>query len=177
MPVRIRLQRHGKKGAPFFHIVVADGRAPRDGKFIEKLGTYNPTKNPAIIDIDIDKSVKWMRNGAQPSDTVRNILSLKGAMLKHHLLRGVDKGALTTEQAEAKFQAWVADKESRIAKVASSTADAARVAIAARIEAESKVNAARLAAFEQKQREAEAAAAQAPTEEAEATTEEAPATE
>ena len=116
MPVRIRLQRFGKKGAPFYHIVVADGRAPRDGKFIEKIGTYNPMTNPAKVDLDVDKAVQWLRNGAQPSDTARSLMSSKGAMLKHHLLRGVDKGAFTMEEAEKRFNAWLTEKEARVQK-------------------------------------------------------------
>ena len=114
MPVRIRLQRHGKKGKPFYWIVAADSRSKRDGKFLEKLGTYNPNTNPATIDLNIDQAVQWIRNGAQPSDTARAILSYKGAMLKKHLLAGVDKGALTQEQAEAKFQKWLEEKDAKI---------------------------------------------------------------
>ncbi len=139
MAVRIRLQRFGKKGAPFYHVVAADSRAPRDGKFIERLGSYNPMTNPATIDLDVDKAVKWLRNGAQPSDTARSVLSVKGAMLKHHLLRGVDKGALTVEQAEAKFQAWVAEKESKIQKIVSDTANKSREDKKNRLAAETKV--------------------------------------
>ena len=107
MPVRIRLQRHGKKGKPFFWIVAADARAKRDGKFLEKIGTYNPNTNPATIDLNVDQAVQWLNNGAQPSETAKRLLSYKGALLKHHLLGGVAKGALTQEQAEAKFEAWV----------------------------------------------------------------------
>lgn len=114
MPVKIRLQRHGKKANAFFHIVIADGRAPRDGKFIEKIGTYNPTTNPATINIDSDKALTWLNNGAQPTDTCRAILSYKGVMYKKHLQGGVIKGALTQEQADAKFEKWVADKETKI---------------------------------------------------------------
>jgi small subunit ribosomal protein S16 len=114
MPSKIRLQRHGKKGQAFFHIVIADGRAPRDGKFIEKIGTYNPNTNPATIDINFDKALTWLRNGAQPSDTCRAILSYKGVMYKNHLLKGVTKGALTEEQANAKFEKWLEEKEGRI---------------------------------------------------------------
>ncbi|NNJ89208.1 MAG: 30S ribosomal protein S16 [Eudoraea sp.] len=116
MPVRIRLQRHGKKGKPFYWIVAADGRAKRDGKFLEKLGIYNPNTNPATIEVKIDESVEWLNNGAQPSHTAKRILSYKGVLLKHHLLGGVRKGALTEEQAEEKFQAWVAEKEKAVAK-------------------------------------------------------------
>lgn len=114
MPVRMRLQRHGKKNNPFYHIVIADGRAPRDGRFIEKIGTYNPMTNPAEINIDTDRAIKWLGDGAQPSDTVRAILSYKGILYKRHLLKGVAKSALTLEQAEAKFQEWLIAKEAKI---------------------------------------------------------------
>lgn len=114
MPVKIRLQRHGKKGRPFYHIVIADGRAPRDGKFIEKIGIYNPNTNPATIDINNDRALQWVKNGAQPSDTCRAILSYKGVLYRYHLDRGVAKGALTTEQADAKFEKWLAEKDNKI---------------------------------------------------------------
>ncbi|WP_139958544.1 30S ribosomal protein S16 [Flavicella sediminum] len=114
MSVKIRLQRNGKKGKPFYAIVAADARSKRDGKFLEKLGTYNPNTNPATIDLDIDGAVKWLQNGAQPTDTAKAILSYKGAMLKNHLEIGVRKGAITAEQAEEKFNVWVAEKEGRI---------------------------------------------------------------
>lgn len=155
MPVRIRLQRQGKKAQPFYHIVVADGRAPRDGKFIEKLGTYNPMTNPATITVDVDQAVKWLRNGAQPSDTAKTLLSHKGAMLKHHLLRGVDKGALTAEQAEAKFQAWVAEKETKINAIILESKNEARNALKKRLEAETKVNEAKAKVVEAKRIAAE----------------------
>ncbi len=113
MPTKIRLQRKGKKGQPFYHLVVADGRAPRDGKYIERLGTYNPMTNPATIDIVFDRALYWVQVGAQPSDTARSILSNKGVLLKNHLLKGVAKGALTEEQAEEKFQAWMKEKEEK----------------------------------------------------------------
>jgi small subunit ribosomal protein S16 len=180
MPVRIRLQRQGKKGQPFYHIVVADGRAPRDGKFIEKLGTYNPMTNPASVVIDVDKAVKWMRNGAQPSDTVKTLLSHKGAMLKHHLLKGVDKGALTVEQAEAKFQTWVSEKETKINAVALESKTEARNAMKKRMEAEVKANEAKAKEVEKKRAaekmaEAGVAVEEAPAEEVAETTEESPA--
>jgi len=114
MPVKIRLQRHGKKAAAFYHIVVADSRAPRDGKFIEKLGVYNPNTNPATIDLNSDRALTWLSNGAQPTDTTRAILSYKGILYKRHLQIGVLKGALTQEQADAKFAAWVQEKDSKI---------------------------------------------------------------
>lgn len=114
MAVKIRLQRHGKKDAAFFHIVVADGRAPRDGKYIEKLGVYNPNTNPATINLDFDGALNWMLNGAQPTDTCRAILSYKGVIYKKHLLGGLKKGALTEAQVETKFNKWVADKEGKV---------------------------------------------------------------
>ncbi|MCL4168364.1 UNVERIFIED_CONTAM: hypothetical protein GTU68_061554 [Idotea baltica] len=111
MPVRIRLQRHGRRKRPFYHIVAADARAPRDGKFIEKLGTYNPMTVPATIELDRMAAYKWIMKGAQPSDTVRAILRFKGVMYFKHLMRGVEKGALTQEEASKKFQEWIDDKE------------------------------------------------------------------
>lgn len=114
MPVKIRLQRHGKKGKPFYWIIAADSRAPRDGKYLEKIGIYNPNTNPATIELDVDGAVKWLQNGAQPTDTARAILSYKGALLKSHLAGGVRKGALTEEQAEEKFQNWLNEKEGKV---------------------------------------------------------------
>lgn len=157
MPTKIRLQRHGKKGNAIFHIVIADGRAPRDGKFIEKLGTYNPTTAPATIDLNFERALKWVQNGAQPTDTTKAILSYKGVMYKHHLLKGVTKGALTLEQAEAKFEAWVAEKEAKI-QASLSTKDAkAQKVIKDRLAAEAKIKEDRLAAKAAKQAEAIAA--------------------
>lgn len=114
MSTKIRLQRHGKKRYAFFHVVVADSRAPRDGKFIEKLGVYNPNTNPATIEIDFDKALNWIKTGAQPTDTCRALLSYKGVLHKDHLDRGVLKGAMTQEQADKKFEAWMKDKEGKI---------------------------------------------------------------
>lgn len=114
MAVKIRLQRHGKKDAAFFHLVVADGRSPRDGKFIEKLGTYNPNSNPATIDLNFDSALNWMMKGAQPTDTCRAILSYKGVMMKKHLLEGMKKGALTEEQVNQKFSKWQDEKSGKI---------------------------------------------------------------
>ncbi|MCC6753071.1 MAG: 30S ribosomal protein S16 [Saprospiraceae bacterium] len=116
MAVKIRLQRKGRKKAPFYHIVVADARSPRDGKFIEKLGIYNPITKPATVDIDRDKAFEWLMKGAQPTDTVNAILRYKGVLHRKHLQRGVAKGALTQEQADAKYQAWIETKESHIAQ-------------------------------------------------------------
>jgi small subunit ribosomal protein S16 len=114
MPTRIRLQRHGKKGRAIYHIVIADSRTPRDGKFIEKIGLYNPNTNPATIDINFERALEWYQKGAQPTDTTRAILSYTGVLMKDHLLRGVKKGALTLEQAEAKFAKWLEEKSNKI---------------------------------------------------------------
>ncbi len=114
MPTKIRLQRHGRKGYAFFHIVVADSRAPRDGKNIEKLGVYNPNTNPATIDINLDSALQWLENGAQPTDTCRAILSYKGVLYKKHLQGGVKKGAFSQEDADAKFDKWLNDKTSKV---------------------------------------------------------------
>ncbi|OYQ43787.1 30S ribosomal protein S16 [Flavobacterium aurantiibacter] len=114
MAVKIRLQRHGKKGKPFYWVVAADARSKRDGRYLEKLGTYNPNTNPATIDLNIDNAVQWLHNGAQPTDTARAILSYKGVLLKHHLDGGVRKGALTQEQADAKFAAWLEEKAGKV---------------------------------------------------------------
>ncbi|TSD64694.1 30S ribosomal protein S16 [Inquilinus sp. KBS0705] len=114
MATKIRLQRHGKKGKPFYYIVVADARAPRDGRFIERIGSYNPNTNPATIDINFDKTLDWVNSGAQPTDTCRAILSYKGVLYKKHLQGGVKKGALTEEQADTKFAEWLDQKDSKI---------------------------------------------------------------
>ncbi|PIQ16590.1 MAG: 30S ribosomal protein S16 [Flavobacteriales bacterium CG18_big_fil_WC_8_21_14_2_50_32_9] len=114
MPTKIRLQRFGKKSYAFFHVVVADSRAPRDGKFIERIGTYNPNTNPATIDVDFDRALYWVKTGAQPTDTCKALLSYKGVLHKDHLDRGVIKGALTQEQADKKFEAWKKEKEGKI---------------------------------------------------------------
>ena len=146
MPVKIRLQRHGKKGKPFYWIVAADARSKRDGKYLEKLGTYNPNFNPAKIEIDVDGTVKWLQNGAQPTDTAKSILSYRGVMLKNHLVGGVRKGALTEEQAEAKFQAWLEEKTNKV-DAKKSDLEKAKDAEATRIfEAEKATNEARIAA-------------------------------
>jgi small subunit ribosomal protein S16 len=137
MPVKIRLQRHGKKASAFFHIVIADGRAPRDGKFIEKIGTYNPTTNPATINLDSDKALTWLNNGAQPTDTCRAILSYKGVMYKKHLQGGVTKGALTQQQADSKFEKWLADKETKISTKVSTLDNSKKDAYKNRMAAES----------------------------------------
>lgn len=172
MPVRIRLQRHGKKGKPFYWVVAADSRAKRDGRYLEKIGTYNPNTNPASVDINVDAAVKWLENGAQPSDTARTLLSYRGALLKHHLNGGVRKGALSAEEADKKFEAWVEAKEAKIqAKKDGLSAEEAE-ARAKALAAEKEINEKRLAAAA----EAEAAVEEATAEEtveADATAEEA----
>jgi small subunit ribosomal protein S16 len=162
MPVKMRLQRYGKKRSPYFHIVIADGRAPRDGKYIEKIGSYNPTKNPAEINIDFDAALNWLQKGAQPTDTVRAILSYKGVLYKYHLLKGVKKGALDEAQAEVKFQAWLKEKEAKIAAKVSGLQEETRKQRKERLEAESKIREAREAELAKKraaEEEAQVAAA------------------
>lgn len=156
MPVKIRLQRHGKKGKPFYWVVAADSRSKRDGKFLEKLGTYNPNTNPATIDLNLDSAVQWLHNGAQPTDTARAILSYKGALLKHHLDGGVRKGALTQEQADAKLAQWLDEKAGKVDAKKQGLSKADAEAKAKALAAEKKVNEDRIAAA--KQAEAEAAA-------------------
>ena len=146
MSVKIRLQRHGKKGKPFYWIVAADARAKRDGKYLEKIGTYNPNVNPAIIDLNVDKAVEWLQSGAQPTDTAKNILSYKGAMLKNHLVGGVRKGALTEEQAEAKFTAWLEEKAAKVSDKEAGLSKAQSDAKAKAFAAEKAVNEARIEA-------------------------------
>ena len=146
MPVKIRLQRHGKKGKPYYWIVAADARSKRDGKYLEKLGAYNPNTNPATIELNVDGAVTWLQNGAQPTDTARAILSYKGALLKNHLAGGVRKGALTEEQAEAKFNAWLEEKGSKVSTKAEILSKAKEEAKAKALEAEKAVNEARAAA-------------------------------
>ena len=183
MSVKIRLQRHGKKGKPFFHIVVADARARRDGRFIEKLGVYNPITNPATIELDVDAAVKWLNNGAQPTDTARAILSYKGALYKKHLQGGVAKGAFDEAEAEKRFNAWLEAKEAAVNAKKDGLTQSKEAAKKAALEAEAKVNEARLAAA-QAEADAKAAeeAANAPVEEVaeevvSETTEETPAAE
>jgi small subunit ribosomal protein S16 len=186
MSTRIRLQRHGKKGKPFFHIVAADSRSKRDGRFIEKLGTYDPTKNPAIIELNFESSLNWLQKGAEPSDTARAILSYKGVMYKNHLLKGVLKGALTEADVEKKFSAWLSEKDAKIAKKASDLDQSSAKSKADKLKLETEANEARAAAIiakntpEPEEVVEEAPVAEAATEEApvaEAATEEAPAAE
>ena len=158
MPVKIRLQRHGKKGKPYYWIVAADSRSKRDGRYLEKLGAYNPNTNPATVELDVDGAVKWLQNGAQPTDTAKNLLSYKGALLKNHLVGGVRKGALTEEQAEAKFTAWLEEKEAKIQAKADGLSEAEAKAKADALAAERAVNEARIAAAAPVVEEAEASA-------------------
>ena len=155
MATRIRLQRHGKKGKAVFHFVVADSRAKRDGKFIEKLGVFNPNTNPATIDINFESTLKWVGTGAEMSDTARAILSYKGILYKNHLLKGVTKGALTAEQVEAKFSAWEADKASKIQGKIEGLGKDAVADKAARLKAEAEANEAKAKAIEAKNTPAE----------------------
>ena len=139
MPVKIRLSRHGKKGFAFYHIVVADSRAPRDGKFIEKIGTYNPNTNPASIDLSFDRALDWLQKGAQPTDTCRAILSYKGVLYKKHLLGGVAKGAFSEADAEAKFTKWMNEKAARISAKENKISADKSAAAKARLAEETKV--------------------------------------
>jgi small subunit ribosomal protein S16 len=150
MATRIRLQRHGKKGKAFFHLVAADSRAKRDGRFIEKLGTYNPVANPAVIEINFDNTLAWVQKGAEMSETARAILSYKGVLHKNHLLKGVAKGALTLEQAEAKFTQWLQEKDGKIEGKKDSLSKSASKDKADRMKAEVEANIAKAAMIEAK---------------------------
>ena len=172
MSVKIRLQRHGKKGKPFYWVVAADARSKRDGKYLEKIGTYNPNTNPATIDLNLDSAVQWLHNGAQPTDTARAILSYKGALLKHHLDGGVRKGAMTQEQADAKLATWLEAKTGKVDAKKEGLTKAQADAKAKAFKAEQKVNADRIAAAAKAEADAIAA-----TEATEEVAEEAPAAE
>jgi small subunit ribosomal protein S16 len=165
MPVKIRLSRQGRKKLPFYHIVVADSRAPRDGRFIERVGSYNPVTNPATIELNFERALDWLQKGAQPTDTCRAILSYKGVMIKKHLLEGVTKGALTAEQAEAKFQTWMESKDAKVQAKIDSLVKGKRDDIKKRIEAENKVKEARAQEVAKKRAEAAAKEAKKGTEE------------
>ena len=180
MSVKIRLQRHGKKGKPFYWVVAADARSKRDGKFLEKIGTYNPNTNPATIDLNIEKAAEWLHNGAQPTDTARAILSYTGALLKHHLDGGVRKGALTQEQADAKLAAWLDEKAGKVDAKKSGLSKAEADAKAKAFKAEQEANAKRIAAQAEAakvEEVAEEAAAEVTEEVVEAAAEETPAVE
>ena len=173
MATKIRLQRHGRKGYAFYSIVIADVRAPRDGKFTEKIGTYNPNTNPATVDLNFERALHWVECGAQPTDTVRNILSDEGVLLMKHLKGGVRKGAFDEAAAQAKFEAWKQEKAAKAAKAADKTAAEKKAAAAARLEAEKEVN----KKIAEKVAEKKAAAAAAKAEAEAAATEEVPAEE
>ena len=164
MPVKIRLARHGRKARAIYHVVVADSRAPRDGRYIAKLGLYNPNTNPATIDLDFDKALDWLEKGAQPSDTARSILSREGVMLMKHLKGGVTKGAFTEEEAQKRFDAWKADKKSKNVAFEAKISKAKEDAEKERLALESKINEERVAELAKRKA---AAVAEATAEEAE----------
>ena len=170
----MRLQRHGRKDYAYYHIVVADSRAPRDGRRIERLGSYNPNTNPATVNLNFERALYWLQTGAQPTDTVRNILSWEGVLLKKHLLGGVKKGAFDEAEAERRFNEWKAAKEAKIVKTKEQIAAEKQAAAKARFEAEAAINKAKAEELAKKKAEAAAAAAEAA---AAAATEEAPAAE
>jgi small subunit ribosomal protein S16 len=158
MPVKIRLARHGKKGFAFYHIVAADSRAPRDGRYIERLGVYNPNTHPATVELNFDKALDWLQKGAQPSDTCRSILSDKGVLIKKHLLEGVAKNAFTLEVAEQKFESWLKDKEAKLVSEKENLKRSKEADKKKRQEAEAKVKEAKAQAIAKKLAESAAAA-------------------
>ncbi len=147
MPVKLRLQRHGRKRKPFYHIVAADSRAPRDGRFIEKVGTFNPIDNPSTVVLDVDRALYWLQNGAQPTDKVKSILSAEGVLYRNHLNGGVKKGAMTQEQADAKFEAWMKEKERKVGHALDSMRKAKEAETNAKLAAEKEVAEKRSAAI------------------------------
>lgn len=153
------MSRHGRKGRPFYHVVIADSRAPRDGRYIEKVGTYDPNTNPATINLNFDRALYWLQVGAQPTDTAKRILSYKGVLMKKHLLDGVKKGAFDVAAAETKFEAWMKEKEAKVEAKIKKLAQEGNAAAKARLEAESKVRAAKEEIVAKKRAEAAAAAA------------------
>ena len=177
MATKIRLQRHGRKGYPYYHIVIADSRAPRDGKFTEKIGTYNPNTNPATVELEFDRALYWVQTGAQPTDTARNLLSDKGVYLMKHLLGGVKKGAFSQEEAENRFQAWLKSKETSMSQVKSKESEKAIADKKAALEAEKAVNKAKAEEVAKKKAAEVAEAATQAAESAMAAVEEAAETE
>ena len=161
MPVKIRLQRHGRKGYAYYHIVIADSRAPRDGKFIERIGSYNPNTNPATIDLKFEKALHWLQVGAQPTDTTRNILSSEGVLMKKHLLEGVKKGAFDESEAEKRFEAWKTAKESNVVKTKEQLVAEKQTELKTRQKAEVEVNKAKAAEVAKKKADAIAATIEA----------------
>ncbi len=166
MPVKMRLARHGRKRYAYYHIVVADSRAPRDGRYIERIGSYNPNTNPATIDLDFDKAFDWLTKGAQPTDTVRAILSYKGVLYKKHLMGGVKKGAFDEAEAEKRLEKWMAEKDAKIQAKVDRLAGDADAAVKKQLEAEAKINEERAAAIAAKNAELAAEAEAEATEEA-----------
>jgi len=169
MPVKIRLQRHGRKGYAYYHIVISDSKAPRDGKFIERIGSYNPNTNPATIDLKFERALYWLQTGAQPTDTTRNILSNEGVLLKKHLLEGAKKGAFDAIEADVRFEAWKASKESSVIKTKEQLVAEKQADLKARFKAESEVNKTKAAEVAKKKADAiaatiEAAVAEVPVE-------------
>ena len=152
MSTKIRLQRRGKKGQPFYHIVIADGRAPRDGRYIERIGTYNPLTEPAEVVLNFDRALYWVNCGAEPTDTARSLLRREGVYMKKHLLGGVAKGAFTETEAEARFNAWKEEKKNRLSSCRIEAINAEKAAAKVRLEAETKVKEARAAVVEEKRR-------------------------
>ena len=154
MATKIRLQRHGHKGYAYYHIVIADSRAPRDGRFIERIGSYNPNMNPAAIDLNFDRALYWLTVGAEPTDTVRNILSKEGVLMKKHLLGGVKKGAFTEAEAEKRFEAWKANKVKAIDAIRTAEASKKEENKKVRLEAEKAINKAKAEEIANKRAEA-----------------------
>ena len=150
MPVKMRLARHGRKGFAYYHIVVADSRAPRDGRFIERIGSYNPNTNPATIDLDFDKAYSWLEKGATPTDTVRAILSYKGVLYKKHLMGGVKKGAFGLEEAESRLNAWLTEKDARIQAKKDKLSNESDAKLKKQLQSEIKVKEARAVAIAEK---------------------------
>jgi len=161
MPVKIRLQRHGRKGYAYYHIVISDSKAPRDGKFIERIGSYNPNTNPATIDLKFERALYWLQTGAQPTDTTRNILSNEGVLLKKHLLEGAKKGAFDATEADVRFEAWKASKESSVIKTKEQLVAEKQADLKARFKAESEVNKTKAAEVAKKKADAIAATIEA----------------
>lgn len=150
MPTRIRLQRKGKKGRPYYHVVVADSRAPRDGKYIERIGAYDPNMNPAFVEVNTERAMDWLQKGAQPSDTCRAILSYSGVVYKNHLANGVKKGAFDQEEADRRFDTWKNEKAAKIEGKKSNLAQSADASYKERLDAEKKVAATMAAAHSAK---------------------------
>jgi len=174
MPAKIRLTRHGRKKSPYYHIVISDSRAPRDGRYIERIGMYNPGTNPATIKLDFDRALEWLQKGAQPTDTCRAILSYKGVLIKNHLLNGVKKGAFSEEEAEVRFNTWLKEKENEIQTKKSKIVEVLEEEEKKRFEAEKKIKEARSVEIAEKNAEL---AEEEKAEVAEETPEEVPAEE